>query len=637
MNPDEPIKKYFSIIEKETTRCYDIAKKVKAKGIDIDDEINIPIAKDLAARVEGLISSFYPIIKNCGVQDGIRALEKKYGKNSERVALEAGRDIAIGKYVKFESKKDALEMGLRIAVGYLTQGVVTAPLEGISEVQLKKNSDGSEYAAVYYAGPIRSAGGTASAISVVAFDFIRKALDIADYKPEEKEIKRYVTEIEDYSTRIVEKQYHPAEEEVKMMIENIPVEVTGDPTERLDVSSYKDLPRVETNKIRGGMCLVFLDGVPLKAEKVFKRIKKYPKDYGLSHWLWLEKFIKLKHKLHSVSKKDTGEDEKYTPNTKYLSKIIAGRPVFSFPNTKGGFNLRYGRSRTGGIASTSVHPGAMHLVGFIAIGTQLAEELPGKATVGTVCDSINPPIVRLEDKSIIEIKTKEEAKKHRDDVDIIISMGDILVPYGEFANNGHILIPSSYVEEWWAQEVQEVLDKTKSKNEEKQEFLQYTQAPFKRPDFLTALKISKKLNVPLHPAYNYFWHDINKENLIKLITGLQKAIENQNSSGDVVFDLAIAEQTGAKQVLEDLCVLHMVLNEKIIIKKNTAYSLLYCLGLITNEDDFKNNFVEKIGSTDAKKIIERIEKSTEIMDAVNNLSGIKIMKKSPHRIGLKMG
>ncbi|MCK5176335.1 MAG: DNA polymerase II large subunit, partial [Candidatus Aenigmarchaeota archaeon] len=552
MNPDEQIKEYFSVIEKKTDEAYTVSRKVKAKGIDIENEITIPIAKDLAARVEGLISSFYPIIKNCGIQAGIRALEKKYGKNSERVALEAGRDIALEKYVKFESKEAALEMGLRISVGYLTQGVVTAPLEGISEVKLKKNSDGSEYAAVYYAGPIRSAGGTASALSVVACDFIRKAMGIADYKPEEKEIRRYETEIEDYSTRIVEKQYHPTAEEVEMMITNIRIEVTGDPTERLDVSNYKDLPRVETNKIRGGMCLVFLDGVPLKAEKLFKRIKKYPKDYNLDDWLWLEKFIKLKHKLHSVAKKGDGESEKYTPNTKYMSKIIAGRPVFSFPNIKGGFNLRYGRSRTGGIASTSVHPCAMHLLEFIAIGTQLAEEFPGKATVGTVCDSINAPIVKLEDKSIVLLDTKEKVKKYKSFVDIILSPGDMLIPFGEFLNNGHILIPSSYVEEWWALEAKEAMDKLKLKENEKQDILKYMQMPFKIPDFLTALQISKKLNIPLHPQYIFFWHDISKEDLSKLIHGLKKSIENQNSLGDVVFDLISLENTGAKQILEDL-------------------------------------------------------------------------------------
>ncbi|RLG13718.1 MAG: DNA polymerase II large subunit [Candidatus Nanohalarchaeota archaeon] len=634
MNPDEQTKEYFSVIEKNTNTCYAVAKKVKAKGIDIEDEINIPIAKDLAARVEGLISSFYPKIKNCGIQNGIRSLEKKYGKNSERVALEAGRDIALGKYAKFDSKQESLEMGLRIAIGYLTQGVVTAPLEGISDVLLKKNSDGTEYAAVYYAGPIRSAGGTASALSVVACDFIRKALNIDDYKPEEREIKRYETEIEDYSTRIVEKQYHPTAEEIKMMIENIPVEVTGDPTERLDVSNYKDLPRVETNKIRGGMCLVFLDGIPLKAEKVLKRIKKYPKDYGLNNWLWLDKFIKLKHRLHSIKKKNAG-DEKYTPNTKYMSKIIAGRPVFSFPNTKGGFNLRYGRSRTGGIASTSVHPGAMYLTEFIAIGTQLAEELPGKATVGTVCDSINAPIVLLEDKSVVLIDTKEKAKKYRPFIDKILSLGDLLIPYGEFINNGHILLPSSYVEEWWAREVEEAMDKTKGK--ENHDIEEYLESPYKKPDFLTALLISKKLNVPIHPQYLFFWHDISKDAMCKLIDGVQKSIENQNSAGEVVFDLIAAEQTGAKKVLEDLCILHNVLNGKIIIEKNRAYALLYCLGLVEGEKEFGNNFLEKIKAADTQKIIGKIEKAKDTMESVNLLANIKIPKKTPHRVGMKMG
>ncbi|OYT34500.1 MAG: DNA polymerase II large subunit [Candidatus Aenigmarchaeota archaeon ex4484_52] len=628
MKQDTNTKAYYSLLEEKTKKCYEIAKTIKAKGMDIEDNINIPIAKDLAARVEGLISSFYPEIKNCGIQEAIRDLEKKYSKNSERVALEIGRDIASQKYVKFKTKQKALELALRVSLGYLTQGVVTAPLEGLTEVKLKQNADGSQYAAVYYSGPIRSAGGTASAISVIALDFIRKSLGIADYVPEKKEIQRYITEIDDYTTRIVEKQYNPSEQEIEMMIKNIGVEITGDPTEKIDVSNYKDLPRVETNKIRGGMCLVLLDGIPLKAEKLFKRIKKYPKEYDLENWLWLEEFIELKHKLHTVANSKKTH-EKYLPNTKYLSKIIAGRPVFSFPSEKGGFNLRYGRSRTGGLASTAIHPGAMYLLEFAAIGTQLALEFPGKASVGTVCDTINPPIVKLEDESVVEINTKEDAKKYKNNIKEILSLGDILIPFGEFLQNNHILLPSCFCQEWWAEELKEAIKTISLKEEEKQKILGFTKKPFKNPDFLIALEISKKLNISLHPEYVFFWHDIDKEQLKTLIFGLQESIEKENDFGDFIFDLEKANKTKLKQILEELLILHKIYNDKFIIKKNTAQALFYCL--------FNEFEIDKIKSKDAKEQIKIIDDSKDSISAINKLSNFKIPAKALQRVGMKMG
>ena len=54
----------------------------------------------------------------------------------------------------------------------LTEGVVSAPTEGIAKVGLGKNDDGSLYLKIYYAGPIRSAGGTAQALSVLVGDYV---------------------------------------------------------------------------------------------------------------------------------------------------------------------------------------------------------------------------------------------------------------------------------------------------------------------------------------------------------------------------------------------------------------------------------------------------------------------------------
>lgn len=74
---------------------------------------------------------------------------------------------------------------------------------------------------------------------------------------------------------------------MRIAAENIPVEVTGEPTDHVEVS-HRDLERVETNQLRGGALLAMVEGVIQKAPKV----RKYAKKLDISGWYWLEKFSK---------------------------------------------------------------------------------------------------------------------------------------------------------------------------------------------------------------------------------------------------------------------------------------------------------------------------------------------------------
>ncbi|MFH1471426.1 MAG: DNA polymerase II large subunit [Nanoarchaeota archaeon] len=614
MQTDAQTQKYFDSIQKEVDNAYSIATAARAKGKDPETTVEILLAEDLAARVEGLVSTFFPTLFGSGLKEGIRVLEGKYGKNDERVALLIGRNVAIGKYGDFGTAEKFAEVGLRIAVAYLTLGVVTAPLEGISKVLIKKNDDGTDYLAVYYAGPIRSAGGTASAVSVLAADFIRKALKIGAYKPTEAEINRYFVEVEDYYTRVTAKQYHPTKEEMTAIIKNVPVEITGDPTEELEVSTCKDLPRVETNKIRGGMCLILLDGIPLKAEKVLGRVKKYPEEYDLKNWLWLADFVKLKNSIHAAKKvelKDNPNAAKYTPKDTYLSKVLAGRPIFSHPSKRGGFRLRYGRSRTGGLAATSLHPATMWLTEFIAVGTQLATEFPGKATVCAPCDTIDPPIVKLRNGTILELRTREEVKQHKTSVESILSLGDIVVPYGEFVSNNHMLMPSAYCKEWWLLELKKAIS-------EKNSEYSYEKYALKPPTISEAFDIARELGIPLHPEYNFFWHDLSIGELKELIQWFSTATIENDAEGERAA-LAKAESF---RILEILCTPCTVKDEKVILS-GKSLGAYYSLGKPTKEN--------------VADILASIAQETSAMSAVSKLAGIRVRERGLTRIGIRMG
>ena len=370
---------YFQEIDKNVKEIYEIAEMARAKGLDPADKVEIPLARSLAEKVVGLITTIYPQLMDCGISKRILELEKKYGKLDPAVSLQIAEEVARQKFCKFENLMEAIDAGVRIGFSYITLGVVSSPIEGLTEIKILKTKDGKDYFSPYYSGPIRSAGGTGSAFSLVIVDYLREIFGYAKYDPTEEEIKRTVTEIINYHERITNLQYFPTEEEIIFLVKNIPVQVNGDPTNNREVSNYKNLERVHTNFIRGGMCLTIAEGIAQKAPKIKKYVSSLKeKGFKLDSWDFLDEYVKLHEK------RDMGETES---SPTYLNDLVAGRPVFGHPSRSGSFRFRYGRGRVSGFSAASVHPATMEITdGFIAIGTQLKIEKPTKGCAATVCD-----------------------------------------------------------------------------------------------------------------------------------------------------------------------------------------------------------------------------------------------------------
>ncbi|MEK6899562.1 MAG: DNA polymerase II large subunit, partial [Nanoarchaeota archaeon] len=445
MEASPEIQKYFENIGAEIKKAYAVATAARQKGYDPEPNVCIPLAKNMAERVVGLISVVAPQITDTKVTERITELEKEYGMLDWRVGFKIAEEVAQQKFCSFKDKQEAMEMGIRTGFAYLTLGIVSAPLEGFIGLTIKKRKDGQEYFAIKYAGPIRGAGGTAAATSVILSDYVRIKMGYAAYDPDEKEINRFAIEIQDYHERVTNLQYRPSDEEIKFMASHIPVEVDGDPTEEIEVSNYKDLSRISTNAIRGGMALVMAEGLCQKAPKLWKRLSKWGKDFGLE-WEFMGDFIKLKEKIHAqhASKDKTAVETKKVvkPNNTFLMDLVAGRPILTYPLATGGFRLRYGRSRMSGFSASATHPATLIVLDrYIAIGTQLKMERPGKGATITVCDSLEGPIVRLKNGSVLQLKTEEQAKQYNPEVEKILFLGDIMFNYGDFSENGQSLVP----------------------------------------------------------------------------------------------------------------------------------------------------------------------------------------------------
>jgi DNA polymerase II large subunit len=459
---ESKIQNYFNSIDTYVENIYSISKLCKKQGFDPKLDVEMPIAKDVAERVEGLISVEIPEILGCGVAKEISELEKKYNKQDWRVAFEIAYQIACNKFINFSDKKLAIECGVRVGFAYITMGVISAPLEGFIGIDIKKTNTGEDYICMNFAGPIRAAGGTAGAVSVLICDYVSSQMGYKKYDPTQIELKRFYTELMDYNDRCVRLQYVPSKHEVEFLIENINIEISGSPTEKIEVSNYKDLPRMKTNKIRGGMCLVVGECLIQKAAKIYKNIEKWGESMGMGNWLFLKEFLEIqkKEKAHQNSSSTKISEDKILPNYKFMEDMVAGRPVFGFPMRKGGFRLRYGRCRTSGFASTSIGVETLAILDdFLAVGTQLRLERPGKATVITACDDLQKPIVKLKNEEVIKLENVEMCEKYKNEIKEIIHLGDILISFGEFSENNHKLIPNGYCEEEWCLELIEKLNK----------------------------------------------------------------------------------------------------------------------------------------------------------------------------------
>ncbi len=588
--------KYVKDLERQLEQLYLICKKSRAKGFDPKLKPECEVARDLADLVEGLVGPK-------GVAERIRELSKTLPR--EDLAFKIAEEIVYGRFGHLEPE-EAAEQAIRTALAILTEGLTAAPVQGVSKVRIKVNNDRSKYLAIYFAGPIRSAGGTDQALTLVIGDFVRKLLGLDRYKPTDDEIARFIEEVRLYERSVSRFQYHISDEELLRALRWLPVEVTGTESDPIEVSSFRNLPRIETNRVRGGALRVVNDGVVGRASKVLAIVEKL----GIQGWDWLKEIRKMSEK------KSAG----------FMDDIVAGRPIFSFPAARGGFRLRYGRSRNTGLTAVGIHPATMLVLqGFVAAGTQLRLELPGKGGIAVPVDALDPPIVKLKDGSVIKV-TLDNFETVNEQIDKILFLGDILVSFGDFLYQGKTMAPSGYVDEWWAEDLKKVLTNDLEGDFERAAAVSGV-SPSRLHDFINnpysnkptckeAIDLALHLNVPLHPAYTYFWTAISSLNEFKAL--MEWLFEAQVLfEGESVSKIVGGNNNNVKTLLEKICIPHKVVNGAIVIEGDDACAFAHCLGY------GKSNIELSTGET--------------LLETIKRVSGITVRDKAPTFIGARMG
>src|SRR6478672_8505198 len=533
---------YQHCILKIVQKTFELATKARERGLDVSDIVEPKIAYDLADRVAKM--------HNIDIANRLRSLLSLTTK--EKAALKIAEEIAIGEY-GIGDLQGRLNNAVRVSLAVVTEGVTVAPLQGIADVQLKNNSDGSQYLSISFAGPIRSAGGTEAALTMLIADHIRKVAGVDKYiaNSYDDETGRFVEELRIYEREVGNFQFKVLDEDVVKCIVSLPVELDGMDTDPVEVVGHRGMKRISTNRVRGGALRVMNDGLIGRSRKLLNLVETLK----LNGWDWLKD---LKGAIQ------TGDDDAVHHR---MSEVITGRPVLSMTKKIGGFRLRYGRCYNTGFATVGIHPTIPILLSHaIVVGTQIKMDVPGKASTIALVDAIEAPIVRLNDGSVLQVSSLEQAIKIRSSVEKILYLGDILISYGDFLENNAQLLPASYVEEIWALELQSKLGSIHSSsinNESIHErLIQLSRKPLVvLPTVEEAFDISKRLGIPLHPRYSFFWDSVTIEDVIFLNEKLE---ESEVSINDNTLHLHNTNPR-LKDILERLGVDHSIRNTILVI------------------------------------------------------------------------
>ena len=592
--------RYQDLISKELHKQYALAEVAKSQGSDPSLIVESLLALDLADRVAKLLE--------VPIADRLRQLLKN--NRTEIAALILAKEVASGKYLLPEGQSPA-EAAVRLGLAIVTDGVTVAPIQGVSAVRIKQNPSGSDYLSIEFAGPIRSAGGTESALTLVIADQVRKELGLDKYNGTgyDDEVGRFVEELRIYERDVGNFQYKITDQDVQKAIEKLPVEIDGVWTDNFEVVVHRDMKRISSNRVRGGALRVLNDGVVGKSKKLLKLLG----ELGISDWGWLSELS---------GGKQQGTDETKASSS-HFEEVISGRPVLSTPNGSGGFRLRYGRAPNTGIHAVGIHPSVCALLNFpIVIGTQIKVDMPGKGASIAVVDTLETPIVRLKDGSVVKVRNPDHAASIAEQLESILYLGDILISFGDFLENNYKLVPSAYVEEWWAQDFARGLKQRYSSPASGVVELKIDESRLESfakdplhvvPTFPEALRISHVMQIPLHPKYLLYWDQLSPAEIVSLREGL--------SLHEAEGLVSVQSSTTLKPMLELLGAEHTLLAPRqLSVTGIDSLVIAECL-------DLRKERVKELSG----------EGWTNTLELLSKLSGLQIKAKSSTFVGVRVG
>ena len=415
------------------------------------------------------------------------------------LAADVSKQIVNGRFVK-KPREELFLLALQCVFVILSWGQCSVPKEYIHRVSINPKTN---HLTLFFTNTIRSVPGVIIGQTMLIADYLRSILHLNRFHSTPDIIGRYEEEFEIY-TKITHRFNRIGQQYLRIFIQNIGVELTSEPYERIEVKKYRNLPRL-TNHLRMGLCVglerIFQDLQQL----IHQKLKA-----GIPEWEWLDN---LKFDLETIDKQFDYKDVKST------------QPLIAQSNTPGGFRLRYGSSRITGLGTIGIHPVTMTLTGLLSSGSTIQLDISNSFFAVTPVDSIMGPLIELLDGSFRRISSINEFDSIEEDIIQIWELGDILIHPADI-DPAEQFILSAWTEEWWSQELEKiitanrsVLDKiisqTRVSQKEINDLIDY---PLRfHPSWDLAYSISKHSQVPLHPRYSLNWNEIAVSDFILLV------------------------------------------------------------------------------------------------------------------------
>jgi len=594
-----PTHHYFTGLFESYGKAYQTASNAKKRGIDLAKEPESQEVCDLADRLEAMTGIE-------GIAKRLRTYDPSLTPYD--VALKLAEDIALGQF-GFLNKDQILNLAIRAGLYVVMSSVRYVPAEDITKVVIKKNGDGTSYPSLLFGQIIGVISPLQASFLLLLVDKVRLMIGLEKYhvnSTNDDEIARFLEELGIYERELGPIEPQVSENDIRLVLQNIPVEIDGRGTENLEVTVNRNLQRISGNRIRGGALHVLIQGVIGKSSKVLQMAKALQ----IVEWDWLS----------SINIKERPQEPENLAS--YILNAKPGRPVLSLPDVPGAFRLRYGRAENSGFGSFGFHPALLELLDSpLSTGTQvkisLASFLGSVATVDTLC----PPTIRLHNGDVCIVTTAVEAKSLRDHLDTVIHLGDVLISPSELLRSGRAMEPSAYIEEWWASDVQEAINQRHLSLQQLSALTSIdlellsaeTNNPLSsKPSLSEAVQLCNTLGIPLHPRFTYFWDLLT----IKDVFSLRDAIVDYKEDSSDFATLTIVNSVDIKRILETAGIPHKV-----------SGSLLKIQG-----DDAKATYLTLAPT----KSIPLGMSYSDTIAFLKSLSGLNIRKKSSTNVGVAM-
>jgi len=581
---------YYGDILSQYESAYNTAETAKSRGLDPNEIVESKTVFDLADRVNEMLG----LAQFEGLAERLREL--LHTTTKEKATLTIAEEIALGKFGAM-SKDQALQYAVRAGLAVITDGVTVAPVQGISTVVMKKNDDGTEYASISYAGPMRSAGGTEAAFSVLIADVVAKKLGLSSYQAREEEVARYIEELRVYERDVGNFQYQVSDSDIRIALTNLPVEIDGVETDPFEVVVHRNLKRVATDRVRGGALRVLNDGVIGRAHKLAKILR----ELQIPGWDWLAN-------LKGGKQQSSSETEKVGA---HFEEVISGRPVISSPGIRGGLRIRYGRAMNTGLSTIGIHPAIPTLLDdCVVVGTQVKVDIPGKAATIAFVDSIEGPTIRLKDGSVTRVNSLADAARLRDSLELILDMGDALISYGDFLENNKTLGPSPYVTEWWLEDLAKAVALQAKTGTASHTDLTSKALGHQPLTAAETIMLSLALDVPLHPSHSPRFDRVSPTDLLQLRASSRRA------GDDLSIDVSSPQ---VEETLQRILVPHVRSGDAATLTGDWAFVLATLLD---------------VGGPEVHPASWPTDKTLEL---VQRLSGIKVGRQTTGTVGVRVG